>query len=647
MGFRLTDPAARPLVTPYAAGGESQRRYYQDAALRAVLERIARGENRALLSLATGAGKTFIAAHLLYRLAEAGHLRKALFVCDRTELREQGIGALKQLFGSDAAEVAAGRPEKNARVLVATYQTLGIDREDADASFLIDNYPEDYFSHIVIDECHRSAWGKWSEVLRRNPSAVQIGLTATPREIKLPKGVEAEDLENDRRLMADNLRHFGEPVYEYELSQAINDGYLAPCEIKRRTIFLEAMEKPEHQTGLKQDQLAGKALRHPVTGRTVTVAELEAEYRAASFEQLLVLPDRVNALADDLFAGLLANGGPEQKTIIFCAGDQHADMVAAALNNRYAAWCRQQGHAPRTPYAFKCMSSSGGNDLLPDFKGSQSHHFIATTVDLITTGVDVPCVRNIVFARYLRSPIAFYQMVGRGTRIDLATGKLMFRVWDYTNSTRLFGEKFESTLPTDSDEGEGNGGPQRIRVEARGVQVEIIPAEDALLAEVDGKAMPVGIDEYKSRLAATILAEAPDLATFLAQWIDPQRRREMIQHLPESGSSAEKVRLVSGMDEYDLYDVLTQLAYQSAPRTRQHRAEAFAGDGWIGTLPDAAGATLLAVVRQFVDNGTDGLETPSLFDVPEVKRAGGLKALQATGDARELLSEAKRRLFAA
>lgn len=353
MGFQLTDEAARPLLTPYAAGGESQRRYYQDAAIRAVLETVAVGRKRALLSLATGSGKTFIAAHLLHRLAEAGHLRKALFVCDRTELRDQGIGAMKQLFGSDAAEVTAGSPQKNARVLVATYQTLGIDRDESDASFLLDHYPEDYFSHIVIDECHRSAWGKWSEVLRRNPSAVQVGLTATPREIALPRGVEAEDLGGDRRLMADNVRHFGEPVYAYDLAQGINDGYLAPCEIKRRSIFLEAMEQPEAATGLRQDQLAEKDLRHPVTGRALTVAELEAEYRAASFEQLLVLPDRVQALARDFFHGLLDHGGPEQKAIVFCAGDQHADLVANALNNLYARWCRDQGREPRTPYAFK------------------------------------------------------------------------------------------------------------------------------------------------------------------------------------------------------------------------------------------------------------------------------------------------------
>jgi type I restriction enzyme R subunit len=170
MGFVLESPEARPLLTRYP-GGEATRRCYQDAAIRAVLEKLARGEKRALLSLATGSGKTFIAVNLLRRIADAGQLRRALFVCDRDELRTQGLGAFHASFGSDAAEVSGANPQKNARVLVATYQTLDVDTDEADANFLIRHYPENHFSHIVIDECHRSAWGKWSQVLTRNSDA--------------------------------------------------------------------------------------------------------------------------------------------------------------------------------------------------------------------------------------------------------------------------------------------------------------------------------------------------------------------------------------------------------------------------------------------------------------------------------------------
>ena len=142
-------------------------------------------------------------------------------------------------------------------------------------------------------------------------------------------------------------------------------------------------------------------------------------------------------MAQDLFSYLLETGGPEQKTIIFCVRDRHADDVAIALNNLYAAWCKQNGKTPAADYAFKCTASVGGANYIADLRGGSRHHFIATTVELLTTGVDVPVVRNIVFFKYVRSPIAFYQMVGRGTRLDAATGKLMFRVYDYTDATRL------------------------------------------------------------------------------------------------------------------------------------------------------------------------------------------------------------------
>jgi type I restriction enzyme R subunit len=236
MGFHVSDLPAAPLLVQYK-GGEATRRYYQDAAIRAVLEKVAKGGNRALLSLATGAGKTFIAVNLLWRFAQSGQLRRALFVCDRDELRSQAYGALQNVFGSDAASVGAGNPQKNARILIATYQTLDVGSEDDDANFLVTNYPENYFTHIIIDECHRSAWGKWSQVLTRNPNAIQVGLTATPRQIITSE--KTKEAKADLQINADNLKYFGEPVYEYDMSQGIDDGYLAACEIIKGRVNLD------------------------------------------------------------------------------------------------------------------------------------------------------------------------------------------------------------------------------------------------------------------------------------------------------------------------------------------------------------------------------------------------------------------------
>jgi type I restriction enzyme R subunit len=466
-----------------------------------VLEKLAHGERRALLSLATGAGKTYIAVQLLRKIAAAGQLHRALFVCDRDELRNQALTAFQNEFGADAAAVSSGNPQKNARILIATYQTLDVDTDEAAASFLVANYPENYFSHIVIDECHRSAWGKWSQVLMRNPDAVQIGLTATPRQLEVSE--RSREAEADRQVNADNLRHFGEPVYEYDMGQGIEDGYLAACEIVRRDIFLDDNPRNERETGVEQEDLKSKTLRDANTGEPVGWVAARARYDATAFEDRLLLPERVSAMARDLFDYLLATGGPEQKTIIFCARDRHADDVAAALNNLYAAWCAAEGRSRLEPYAFKCTAASGGQEYLADLRGASRHHFIATTVDLLTTGVDVPCIRNVVFFKYVRSPIAFHQMVGRGTRLDATTGKLMFRVYDYTDATRLFGQGFVTRSATVRvvRPGETPPPPPERTLQVEGFDVRVTDAGQYIVTSVDGQAQLVTVEEYRERLA--------------------------------------------------------------------------------------------------------------------------------------------------
>jgi type I restriction enzyme R subunit len=646
-GVNLAAPAAKTLSIPYR-GGETSRRYYQDAAIRATLEKLARGEKRALLSLATGSGKTLIAVNLLRRIADAGQLKRALFLCDRDELRAQGLGAFQNAFGSDAAAASGANPQLNARVLIATYQTLGIDSEEADADFLETHYPEDYFSHIVIDECHRSAWGKWSKVLTRNPNAVQIGLTATPRQLDYPRTREAAA---DEAISADNLRHFGEPVYEYDIGQGIEDGYLAACEIVRRDIFIGDSPFAERDTGLDQADLAGATLADARTGELLTIAETRERYEANQFEARLLLPERVEAMAGDLFDLLLTTGTPEQKTIVFCARDQHADAVAIALNNRYAAWCAANGRRPAEPYAFKCTAASNGAEYLADLRGASRNHFIATTVDLLSTGVDVPVVRNIVFFKYVRSPIAFYQMVGRGTRLDPPSGKLMFRVYDFTAATRLFGEAFrtKATIVREATEPPGPAeAPERV-IQVQGIDVRVGDAGIAIVTTVDGKATPITLEEYKERIAEALLGRAPSLDAFRRLWITPPARRELIAGLPDAGRSAPIVREIDAMTDFDLYDVLAELGYGLDPKTRVARADAFRykHDGWLAGLPLATSATLIALAHQFARAGTEELENPGVLQTPEVLAAGGLPALKLLGSPAEILHATKERLFTA
>ena len=287
-------------------------RYYQDAAIRAAFEKILRSEQnaepaRVLLSLATGAGKTVIAANLLWRMHEAGRLTKpALFLCDRDELREQAYDKIARAFPKGSVGLVkterGQNAARNAKVQIATYQTLGLDdTEDDYASFLTQHYPPDSFSVIIIDECHRSAWGRWSEVLKRNPSAIHIGLTATPRQLREENGGDAQALmtKDDAEITANNLSYFGEPVYEYTLIQAQEDGYLAACEIVRLKPSID------WQSFTRDEVLAARPV-DTRTGLPVRPEDLRANYEARSFDRDLLIPARINAMCADLFKRLCA-----------------------------------------------------------------------------------------------------------------------------------------------------------------------------------------------------------------------------------------------------------------------------------------------------------------------------------------------------
>jgi len=640
-GFSLDDEAAKPLLVPYK-GGEATRRYYQDAAIRAVLEKLAKCEHtgeakRALLSLATGAGKTFIAVNLLRKIADAGQLRRALFVCDRDELRKQGHLAFQNIFGNDAAAVSTGNPQKNARIIIATYQTLGVDTEESDASFLLRNYPENYFSHIIIDECHRSAWGKWSQVLTRNSQSVQVGLTATPRQLKIDEN--AEEVKSDTDIIADNIKYFGEPIYEYDLSQGIEDGYLAACEIQRGRVNLD-------EQSLTIDQIMKYKPRNANTGELMTREEMDEVYTHTQYEDRILLPDRVMAMCGDLFNYMLDTGTPEQKSVIFCVSDRHADDVANALNNLYANWCAKNGKSPVSTYAFKCTAQSNGNDFLPDFRGSSTHHFLATTVDLLSTGVDVPCLENIVFFKYVKSPISFYQMIGRGTRLNAPTGKMMFRVYDYTNATRLFGKDFITAPSKPKEPSEPTTPIPPIIVE--GFEVHVNDAGKYIVTQVDGKAVPISLEEYRERLAGSLVEEAATLDEFRTFWVEPEKRRELLHKLPDGGRSAIILQHVDEKLDYDLYDVLGEVGYGLVARTRIQRSESFIykNINWLDNMPEGTAATITAIASQFVRGGTDGLENQYILRTSEVSQAGGIPALKIYGNPKELLHETKVRMFA-
>ena len=644
--------------TPYAQGRDYLR-YYQDASIRATIEKTIRqraaGEApRVLLALATGSGKTRVAAVLLRRLFDAGLMGKALFVCDRTELRDNGLGDFQATFGNDAAEVDTRHPQKNARVLVATYQTLAQDFGPDGATFFLAHYPPGFFDVIVIDECHRSAWGDWHRILTSNAGAIQIGMTATPRQIKLPEVADPElraQIESERKFLADNLRYFGEPAYEYTYLQGVADGYLAPNEIETYDLFHDGQTKPERLRGVTREDVKHKQLTNYLTGSKVSPEAVAVRNQGSALEAKLVLPERVTAMCGHLFDRLLATGDsdPLQKTIIFCASDLHADLVANEMNNLYHRWCKTNSQRRVQTYAFKCMASVNGQALIPDFRSRQRSHIVATTKDLLTTGVNVPCVRNIVFFRYIQSPILFHQMVGRGTRIDEESGKLMFRIFDYTGATALFGSDFISPPPS----GGGGPGPEppdpTPPVKVKGVAIDIEDAGRFYAINVDGRLDRVTPEAYRDRLVQELTALVPSLADFRARWLVPESRRDLITELAEQGLVPEKLREAATMDEYDLFDVMAAVAYGIQPKTRAERAAQF-GDtspDWLIRLPQPSARVIRAIVRQFERAGTESLETAELWQIPEIRQLNGLKALRDGGDPTDLLRKMKETLFAA
>jgi type I restriction enzyme R subunit len=662
-GIDLGKPEAQILFMPDSPPW-NRYRYYQDAAIRAAFEKILlkiqhSEDQRVLLSLATGAGKTIIATNLLWRLNEAGQLPKpALFLCDRDELRTQAYEKLSAAFGDNVRIVKTekgGNAAKNARIHIATYQTLGLDDETPDdkiASFLSEHYPENSFSIIIIDECHRSAWGKWSEVLKRNPKAIHLGLTATPRKLITRKELPAEEVE----ISANNFNYFGEPVYEYTLSQAQEDGYLAACEIVKRKADID------NRVFTKQEILDAK-VTNIKTGQPLTEADLTKEtYTGKDFDDEVFIEMRTPAMCADLFQQLIENGGPEQKVIIFCNREIHADRVVMYMNNLYTKWCRENNQVIKDDYAFKCMGgTNNGADKIEPMRGSGQRAFIACTVDLLEAGVDIERLNAVVFFRYLKSAIKFYQMVGRGTRIHEETEKYKFWLYDYTGVTDLFGTEFISKPRPPGgggdnggggDEGgdtDGGGGDASAIGEVHGHAVKITPQGRFILGSRDGKEIAIPIDEYRKEIIQRVISEAHNLDDFRNLWIETQKRKSLINHILEANFSPEVIKEIDKMNDYDMFDFFGHLGYKAKALKRTERGSHYIAENqtWFDGIDKNAATVLRAFGYQFSLDGTDALETPALWQVPEIKAAGGIKALKILGTPNDVIINAKERLFRA
>lgn len=488
MRNRRGDLVPNPLLEPLRVGPDARRlRYYQEAAVTAAIEQVLAGRKRALLALATGTGKTLIARSVVTKFIQARYFSKVLFLVDRVSLWKQAYNVFAP-FGDARGLVTGSDIPIHRDIHFATYQTL---YADVDGTRLFEHYPRDYFDLIVIDECHRSGYGDWKVILDHFDEAFHLGMTATPKR--------TDSIDTYEFFAGENRNAEGdpEPAYEYSLGTGIEDGFLATYQVHRVVTNIDAAG-----LDIATEVAQGAELIVPED------TELREVYQQAQFEREIVIPDRTRLLCADL-ASKLRTWGARQKTIVFCVTVEQADLVRAEL---------QSALGPEVGinlYAARIVSEErDAQILLEEFqRAASSEPVIATTVDLLTTGVDIPSVRNIVFMKPVASPTAFKQIIGRGSRIDEATGKLFFRVVDYTNATRLFDSWDAPGMPREApQDGEGVIRGRVVRARDRspiaGAAVVVLTGvheRQSLRTSDDGTFEVLGLPEGPVR----VLASAP------------------------------------------------------------------------------------------------------------------------------------------
>ena len=429
---RLGDPLFHP-YTPRRLTGKTPY-YFQEVAILEVIRRLMRGQQRVLLAMATGTGKTFVAHQIVWKLVKSGWLNRlhkerpgrVLFLADRIVLRNQAYNNFSPFaseeIGDPRSVVKDDRISLNRDLYFAIYQTLW--SEDADGVRLFAKFPADFFDLVIIDEAHRSGFGTWREILDHFGGAIHLGMTATPKRDDNVDTYAYFCSEEPEVAVDPNDPTRGTwrpPAYSYSLGQGIEDGFLATYKVHQVRTTVD-------KTGLHIEEAREQ-------GADIYVPEgtgLRDTYHTPQFEREITLPDRTEAMVEHL-ASLLRRFGPTDKTMVFCVDMAHAQLVKRLLNNHF-------GHLGPQPYAVPIISEEGQAPVwLEQFQDSDNPTpVVATTAELLSTGVDVPSCRNIVFMKTLASPTLFKQIIGRGSRVDPATDKLWFRIIDYTDATRLF-----------------------------------------------------------------------------------------------------------------------------------------------------------------------------------------------------------------
>ena len=632
----LTDPAAVKLLEqPFHTDGNGREpRYYQRVAINRAIEAIAKGQQRLLLVMATGTGKTYTAFQIIWRLWKAKAKKRILFLADRNILVDQTMQQDFAPFGEVMHKVTNREAKKNYEIYLALYQAVTGKEEWKQ---IYQQFPADFFDLVVIDECHRGSAADdsaWRDVLDYFCSATHIGLTATPKE------KTRLDKKNHMRVIDDpefNYKYFGEPIYTYSLKQGIEDGFLAPYKVIRIATDVDAVGYTPEKG--KVDKL----------GQTVE----QRQYNTKDFDRNLVLEKRTQLVAGKIWEYLKATD-PMAKTIVFCDNQDHAERMrqelvklipAAASNRRYVM--RITGD-----------DSEGKAQLSYFIDNDEPYPVIATTSKLLTTGVDAKTCKLIVLDQNINSMTEFKQIIGRGTRLREDYQKLYFTIMDFKGATRLFadpdfdGEPVviyepkpgEPVVPPDvaaplgigepeptpygsgttgSGDTGGGEGEGRIKYVIDDVNVRMA-VERSQYLDADGKLIT---EDYrvllKDDIKKALQAEFGNLTDFLRRWNLASRKQAVLEELAEHGVPLEILQqAVTNGNELDAFDLVAHVAFDQKPLTRRERANNVKKRNVFGKYGEQARAVLEALLEKFADHGVQDIEDAKVLELPPFDQFG-------------------------
>ncbi|MEG0272751.1 MAG: DEAD/DEAH box helicase family protein [Hydrogenoanaerobacterium sp.] len=604
-------------------------RYYQRVAINKTIEAIAKGQERILLVMATGTGKTLTAFQIIYRLWKAGVKKKILYLADRNVLIDQTIDNDFKPFEKVITKVENRKLDSSYEVYMSLYHQLsGDDNMEAFKQF-----QPTFFDLVVIDECHRGSArdeSRWRKILDYFSSATHLGLTATPKETNA----------------VSNQEYFGKPIYTYSLKQGIDDGFLAPYKVVR--------------IGLDKD-LQGY---RPEKGKIdIYGNELEdREYNIKDFDRNLIIDDRTKTIAKKI-TEFLKKTDRFSKTIVFCVDIDHAERMRQALINENTDLVRQN---PKYVMRITGDNQEGKNQLYNFIDEDSLYPTLVTTSKLMTTGVDCKTCKVIVLDNNFSEDggmTEFKQIIGRGTRLKPDYGKMYFTIMDFRNASRLFADPNfdgdpvqiyepspdESPVPpdepdcdhtTDDNEdvtppdttpitgfdGDENERPKKYRV--NDVYVTVI-SERVQYYDSDGKLISESLTDYSKK---NILNEFSTLDEFLSVWNSEGRKAAIVDELNEHGVLLEALRELAGNKDLDDFDLICHIAFDKPPLTKAERAKNVKKRGYLYKYSDMAQQVLEALLDKYMNDGVTELADTKILELKEFERFGSsLKIVKAFG----------------